>query len=39
MLTYEDVARLEVSMQHGWLARVEVQHATSNAADQGHQLG
>ncbi len=38
-LTYKDVARLEVSVQHWWLACVEVQHAPGDAANHGHQLG
>ena len=38
-LTYEDVSRLQVPVQHGRLARVEVQHAPGDAANQGHQLG
>jgi len=38
-LTYKDVARLQVSVQHWWLACVEVQHAPGDAANHGHQLG
>ena len=37
--TYEDVARLQVPVQHGWLARVQVQHAPGDAPNHGHQLG
>jgi len=38
-LTYKDVARLQVPVQHRRLARVEVQHTPGDASNHGHQLG
>lgn len=38
-LTHKDVAWLEVAMQHGGFASVQVQHAPRNAAHHVDQLG